>query len=1006
MKPMFEEQVLPRLRERAGATRVLRTPRPADRVDGRERRRPDRWRPSTRRFDEPAAPRSSGAAGQVELHLDRATATAPRRPRRASRSWPRGCARLCPAASSARTAASCRRWWSACCASAGSPSPSPSPAPAGCSRRAAHRRARGERVPRARLRDLLRTARRSRSWASIPRSSSGTARCRRRSRAAHGGGRAAGRAGRRRRGHHRDRRARTGAPPRSRWASCSSPWTARRARACAARIFPGDRERVRYQATQVALEMLRRGLLGLAAAVSAAGRRAGVRRARARRAACARPIGEPAGRASGPRLGGIRLVRPEGIHLTLRFLGDTSPAQVETLRPAARRGRRALPAGRGARRAASASFPERGQPRASCGWASSARAGPRLQARLRGGGAWRPASRARRAPFRPHLTLGRWRDRARGPTCRRSTSGATRLDALVLFRSDCSPGGAVYTPLARFAAGRRPRRVDSRRSPMLAASSAGRARRRLPARLDPVQLPRRAALRGRRRAHRSGSGNVGATNVHAQRGQGRGARSPSSSTSARARRRRRSPRRLAPGEAALPAAGRGRRRSSGTCIPSGSGSAGARASPPAPGPSCPSRPSAARGRRSWPSRSSPRPRATSRWARWPARVALAAVAFALRGARSPSRWPPPSLPRSSSGSTARNLRRILGGDRAPRWGSRRSDAMRIAVLGGGSWGTALAAHLARAGHAGAALGPRARGRGRAINETRENPRYLPGVGCRRARATDATSRARSPTPRPSSSSCPRSSAAASTAQARRARPGGRRLRVRHEGPRDRHAAAHDARSPRRRRPGRPLAVLSGPSFALEVAQGQPTAVVVASADHAVAESGAARARHPDLPRLLERRRGRRRAGRRPQERHRHRRRDRRRPRLRPQHRGRPHHPRPRRDHAPRGGARAAAPTPSPASPASATSCSPAPGALSRNRRVGQALGRGRDASRRRGRAAHGRRGRPHHPGRLRPGRAGGHRDADRPADARPCSTRASRRARRVDELMLRSLKRE
>jgi glycerol-3-phosphate dehydrogenase (NAD(P)+) len=36
-------------------------------------------------------------------------------------------------------------------------------------------------------------------------------------------------------------------------------------------------------------------------------------------------------------------------------------------------------------------------------------------------------------------------------------------------------------------------------------------------------------------------------------------------------------------------------------------------------------------------------------------------------------------------------------------------------------------------------------------------------------------------------------------------------------------------------PGRPVAVLSGPSFALEVAKALPTAVVVASADHAVAE---------------------------------------------------------------------------------------------------------------------------------------------------------------------------
>jgi hypothetical protein len=28
-------------------------------------------------------------------------------------------------------------------------------------------------------------------------------------------------------------------------------------------VFPGSRERIRHQATQVALEMLRRGLLGL-----------------------------------------------------------------------------------------------------------------------------------------------------------------------------------------------------------------------------------------------------------------------------------------------------------------------------------------------------------------------------------------------------------------------------------------------------------------------------------------------------------------------------------------------------------------------------------------------------------------------------------------------------------------------------------------------------------------------------------------------------------------------
>ena len=37
-------------------------------------------------------------------------------------------------------------------------------------------------------------------------------------------------------------------------------------------------------------------------------------------------------------------------------------------------------------------------------------------------------------------------------------------------------------------------------------------------------------------------------------------------------------------------------------------------------------------------------------------------------------------------------------------------------------------------------------------------------------------------------------------------------------------------------PGRPLAVVSGPSFALEVARELPTALVAASTDHALAES--------------------------------------------------------------------------------------------------------------------------------------------------------------------------
>jgi 2'-5' RNA ligase len=63
-----------------------------------------------------------------------------------------------------------------------------------------------------------------------------------------------------------------------------------------------------------------------------------------------------------PRLGPIHLVRPEGIHLTLRFLGSTTPQQMETVRPLLAEAASACPpaevpvAGLG-------TFPEGGSPR-------------------------------------------------------------------------------------------------------------------------------------------------------------------------------------------------------------------------------------------------------------------------------------------------------------------------------------------------------------------------------------------------------------------------------------------------------------------------------------------------------------------------------------------------------------------------------------------------------------------------------------------------------------------
>ena len=153
-----------------------------------------------------------------------------------------------------------------------------------------------------------------------------------------------------------------------------------------------------------------------------------------------------------PRLGGIRLVRPEGIHLTLRFLGDTSPAQLETLRPPLAAAAALCPAAE-ARVAGLGTFPERGSPRVL--WLGLEVPPSLLDLQRACERAAREAGFEREErPFRAHLTLGRWRERAPIPDLPPADLGATRLDTLVLFRSDLGPGGAVYTPLARFRLGR------------------------------------------------------------------------------------------------------------------------------------------------------------------------------------------------------------------------------------------------------------------------------------------------------------------------------------------------------------------------------------------------------------------------------------------------------------------------------------------------------------------------------------------------------------------------
>jgi 2'-5' RNA ligase len=56
-------------------------------------------------------------------------------------------------------------------------------------------------------------------------------------------------------------------------------------------------------------------------------------------------------------------------------------------------------------------------------------------------------------PFRGHLTLARFRERVSRPALPPTDLGTVRLATLALMRSQPQPGGAVYTPIARFPLG-------------------------------------------------------------------------------------------------------------------------------------------------------------------------------------------------------------------------------------------------------------------------------------------------------------------------------------------------------------------------------------------------------------------------------------------------------------------------------------------------------------------------------------------------------------------------
>ncbi len=155
---------------------------------------------------------------------------------------------------------------------------------------------------------------------------------------------------------------------------------------------------------------------------------------------------------------------------------------------------------------------------------------------------------------------------------------------------------------------------------------------------------------------------------------------------------------------------------------------------------------------------------------------------------------------------------------------------RLAVLGGGSWGTALAQVAAQANHE-VVLWARDAGLVEEINARRENPRYLPGVRLDPAvRATGDLAVA---------ATCemvllvvPAQHLRALAERLAEALPADRPLVICSKGI-ERGSGALMSEVLGEVVPGRPLAVLSGPTFAGEVVRGLPCAVTLACPERSV-----------------------------------------------------------------------------------------------------------------------------------------------------------------------------
>ena len=146
---------------------------------------------------------------------------------------------------------------------------------------------------------------------------------------------------------------------------------------------------------------------------------------------------------------GVRWVRPENLHVTLRFLGEIAPERVATLAAHVRAESAAL-APFTLRLGALASFPPGRRPRVVVLELAPDEPLAALASAVERGVVAAGCAPEPRA-FRAHLTLGRVRERGTPPSLAGLAVPPALFDVTesVLFESELHPSGSRYTPLER-----------------------------------------------------------------------------------------------------------------------------------------------------------------------------------------------------------------------------------------------------------------------------------------------------------------------------------------------------------------------------------------------------------------------------------------------------------------------------------------------------------------------------------------------------------------------------